>query len=96
MAELVIRAEARVDMLDIYARGVEEFGTATAKKYMQGMDSALSRLSEFPLIGPIYPGLRIPVRYLAFRSHHIFYDFDGSTVWIVRILHHALDAGRFV
>lgn len=94
MAEVIIRAEARADMLDIYTRGLEQFGQAVARRYMAGIDQALARLADHPLIGPAYPGLRQPVRYLAYRRHHIYYDFDGQTVWVVRILHHALDAGR--
>jgi plasmid stabilization system protein ParE len=54
------------------------------------------RLATFPESGAIYPGIRPQIRYLAYRRHHIFYDYDGETVWVVRILHHALDAGRLI
>ncbi|MEZ5891492.1 MAG: type II toxin-antitoxin system RelE/ParE family toxin [Xanthobacteraceae bacterium] len=96
MADLIVRAEARADLLDIYSQGVEHFGDEAAQNYMAGIDKAMDRLCEFPLIGPNYPGLRLNVRYLAYRRHHIFYDYDGETVWVVRILHHALDAGRLI
>jgi antitoxin ParD1/3/4 len=95
-SEIIAGAEARADMVDVYARGIDRFGPEAATAYIEGIDRALSRLAEFPLIGPAFPGLRMPVRYLAFRSHHIFYDFDGTTVWVVRILHHAQDAGRLI
>jgi toxin ParE1/3/4 len=94
MAEVIVRAEAEEDLLDIYAHGVEEFGVEAARKYMAGIDQALIRLGNHPLIGPSYPGLRSPIRYLNYRRHHIFYDYDGVTVWVVRILHHAIEAGR--
>lgn len=94
MAEVIIRAEARADMLDIYSHGLSQFGRASAAQYMAGIDQALARLADHPLIGPVYPGLRQPVRYLGYRSHHIYYEYDGGTVWVIRILHHAMDAAR--
>ena len=96
MAEVVFRAEAEEDLFEIYARGVSEFGVDVARKYANGIDQALARLADHPMIGPAYPGVRRAIRYLAFQRHHIFYDFDGTTVWIVRILHHAQDAGRLL
>ena len=83
-------------MVRMYAQGVASFGDVSAKQYMAELDRALDRLMAFPLSGPAYPGLRMPVRYLRFRSHQIFYDFDGETVRVLRILHHAMDAGRHI
>ncbi len=94
MADLQLSPAAVADVTDIYRTGADAFGSDVADKYHHGLQAALARLADHPLIGPTYPGLRQPVRYLAYRSHHIYYDFDGTTVWVVRILHHALDAGR--
>ena len=87
MADVVVRAEARADMVAIYANGVAQFGEDAARSYMRGIDQALSRLVGHPLIGPAYPGLRSSIRYLACRRHHIFYDFDGTTVWVLSLIH---------
>ena len=91
MVEVIIRALARADLLDIYARGIEQFGMDMADSYVDGIDAALSRLGDHPEIGPIYPGLRPPIRFLTYRRHLVLYDYDGTTVWIARILHHARD-----
>ena len=91
MAEVIIRAEARADLLDIYAQGIQQFGTDVASAYMDGIDQTFARLADHPEIGPVYPGLKPPVRFLTHRNHHILYDYDGSTVRIARILHHAMD-----
>jgi toxin ParE1/3/4 len=96
MAELVVRAEATADIAGIYAQGADEYGTDVADRYLAGLQTAIERLATFPQSGPIYPGIRPAIRYLAYRRHHIFYDFDGSAVWIVRVLHHAQDAGRLL
>ena len=94
MADISLSPQAVADLADIYGRGAEEYGVDVADRYHKGLQAALARLADHPLIGPAYPGLRQPVRYLSYRRHHIYYDFDGTTVWVVRILHHALDAGR--
>lgn len=96
MAEIVVRPEASADIADIFAVSVARFGPDTARDYHAGLETAVSRLADFPQAGAVYPGIRPPIRYLGYRRHHIFYDFDGSTVWIVRILHHAQDAGRLI
>lgn len=91
MAEIVIRPEAVDDITYIHLHGAAEFGLPVADQYHDGLEAAIMRLADFPESGPVYPGLRPPIRFLTFRSHHIFYDYDGQTVWIVRILHHAQD-----
>jgi toxin ParE1/3/4 len=91
MVDVIVSAEARADVLDIYARGFDDFGEEVADAYIDGIEHALARLRSFPEIGPIYPGLRPPARFLAYRRHHILYDFDGTTVYVIRILHHAQD-----
>jgi toxin ParE1/3/4 len=96
MADVIVRAEARVDMLEIYTRSIEQFGTDVARDYMAGIDRALDRLADYPEMGAKYPGLRPPVRYLTYRRHNIHYDFDGATVWIVRIVHHARDVRQLM
>ena len=96
MVEVIVRAEAENDLLDIYARGIGEFGVDTARQYMVGIDHALVRLGDYPEIGAIFPGIRPQVRCLAYRRHHILYDFDGETVWVVRIIHHARDVRRLM
>jgi toxin ParE1/3/4 len=90
MAEIVVRPAASADIAGLYAFGVQQFGMDTADDYHAGLEAAIARLAEFPESGPLYPGLRPPIRFLTYRRHHIFYDYDGANVWIVRVLHHAM------
>jgi toxin ParE1/3/4 len=96
MAEIIVRSEATADIAGVYAHSIEQFGLPIADRYHDGLQEAVERLARFPQSGPVYPGIRPAIRYLAYRSHYIFYDFDGTTVWVVRILHHAQDAGRLL
>jgi len=96
MADIAFRKEASADLAGIQAQSVDQFGTDAARDYLNGLQAAIMRLADYPLMGTVYPGLRPPVRFVAFRRHHVLYDFDGTTVLIVRILHHAMDVhGRF-
>jgi plasmid stabilization system protein ParE len=96
MADVVVRPEASADIAGIYAQGANEFEIEVADRYHVGLQATIERLAAFPQSGPVYPGIRPAVRYLSYRRHHIFYDFDGTTVWVIRILHHAQDAGRLL
>ena len=91
MPEIKVRSRASRDIADVYAFSAEQFGLDVARDYQSGLLAAIIRLADFPELGSAYPGLRPPVRYLTYRRHHVFYDFDGTTVWIVRVLHHARD-----
>lgn len=96
MAELHVRPAASADLADIYAFSLERFGADSANAYHDGLQAAVQQLADYPLSGRIHPGLRPSVRSLNFRKHHIFYDYDGGTVWVVRILHQAVDVQRWI
>ena len=92
MVELNVSASARADLLDLHTQSTIRFGLDVADEYIDGIDVAFARLAEFPQSGPVFPGIRPPVRYLAYKRHHIIYDYTGDTVWVIRIIHHARDA----
>ena len=96
MADIDVSVEARADMLELHARSTIRFGLEVADNYIDGIDAALAQLAEFPESGPVYPGLRPPIRFLTYKRHHILYDYDGETVWIVRIIHHARDVRQLM
>ena len=78
-------------MLELHAQSTIRFGSDVADQYIDGIDAALAQIAEFPESGPVYHGLRPPIRFLTYRRHHILYDYDGETVSIIRIIHHARD-----
>lgn len=91
MADVDVSAEARADMLALHTQSTERFGLDVADKYIDGVNQSLARLAQFPLSGPVLPGIRPAARYLKYKQHHILYDFDGETIWVIRIIHHARD-----
>lgn len=91
MAEIAFRLEASADLANVFAQSLQQFGEQAAQTYLAGLQSAITRLADYPQLGTVYPGIRPLIRFLSYRNHHILYDYDGATVWVVRILHHAMD-----
>ncbi|MBL8656934.1 MAG: type II toxin-antitoxin system RelE/ParE family toxin [Altererythrobacter sp.] len=79
-------------MGEIFRFSIASFGRPTAVEYMLGLDEALARLGAYPEIGRIDRALEPPMHVFQYRSHRVFYQFDGATVSVVRILHHAMNA----
>jgi toxin ParE1/3/4 len=94
VADIVVSAEAERDLEDIEQYSFERFGDTVGADYMQGFGDVFTRLTEYPAIGEIVPGLRPPVRSVIHRSHRIVYDFDGYRVAVVRILHNAMNVAK--
>jgi toxin ParE1/3/4 len=49
---------------------------------------------EFPDIGAPHPTVNPPIRSLGCQQHRIFYEVEGDTILVVRILHKAMDVDR--
>lgn len=92
MAEVVLHQEANFDIEAIYRFSEARFGTPIADDYHDGLMEAVLRLEDFPELGREVAGILAPIRALSYRSHAIYYRFDGITVTVVRILHHAMNA----
>lgn len=92
MAEVRLRAAADADLSMILDYGIEAFGEAIGTDYVRTFQQAFDLLGRHPQAGALRLDIGPPVRCLHHRRHRIFYDLDGDTVWIVRILHHARDA----
>ena len=90
MRQLTILPDARDDLRAIEQYSIHEFGRTVADEYLNRIERALDRLLDYPESGPIYPGIRPPVRYLGVGSHHLFYDFDGQQITVSRVLHQAM------
>jgi toxin ParE1/3/4 len=92
MARVIVSPKARRDLDEIDRYRLAQFGGPIADEYMQGFRGAFQRLAEFPESGPVFSEVTPPIRRLTYRSHNLFYDFDGKTIVIVRVLHHAMNA----
>ena len=96
MAEVRLRTSADADLAAIFDYSVTTFGEAVAADYLRSFEQAFDLLRRHPLAGALRLEIDPPIRCLPHRSHRIFYDVEGETVWIVRVLHHAMDAEKWL
>jgi toxin ParE1/3/4 len=73
---------------------VTEFGAAQAIACLHALEGAFRRMLEFPDIGAPHPTVNPPIRSLGCQQHRIFYEVEGDTILVVRILHKAMDVDR--
>lgn len=92
MAEVRLRAAADADLAAILEYSVERFGEEAGEQYLRGFETSFDLLRRYPHAGSLRLDVEPPLRCLAHRSHRIFYDVEGDTVWVVRVLHQAMDA----
>jgi toxin ParE1/3/4 len=92
LADVAFRRGASADLDSIREFSIEQFGGDVARDYLDGLQEAVMRLARIPELGPIEPGIVPPIRALGYRSHRVYYEFDGQRVLVIRILHHAMNA----
>lgn len=96
MTTLKLRAEAVADLREIGRYGAAEHGLDAAAAYLQRIDDAMDMLKKFPQIGMACDELRDGLRSLPVRQHHIFYRYADGHISVVRVLHKARDAQRWL
>jgi plasmid stabilization system protein ParE len=94
VVEIEFSNAAETDLVAIDAYSAEQFGEEVAYHYMHGFDQAFAQLRDFPQTGRPMPELGNEIRCLVHRRHRIFYTFVDRHVFIVCIVHYAMDAGR--
>lgn len=94
MTRVELSRDADADLVGILEYGAEHFGWDRAEAYAEGFDDSFALLSAYPLIGALHDDIRPPIRSLHHRSHRIFYDIEGETIVVQRILHDSMDAKR--
>jgi toxin ParE1/3/4 len=85
---------AQADLDDIRDYSAERFGTARAIAYLDTIEQAFRRIVDFPEIGPAHGGSDRIVRSYPAEEHRIYYEHNAGRVFVLRVLHKAMDAGR--
>lgn len=88
--------QADQDIIDIYLRGVAEFGIDQAERYHQGMVSVFELLAENPRLARERPEFDPPVRLHPYQAHMIAYITRDDGILIIRILHRRQAWERFL
>jgi len=91
MVELRLTPEANADLEDITLYSLDQFGRATADRYLSAFESAFEILERYPESGAVYVGIEPDVRWTRCGSHRIFYRAEEDIVTVVRVLHFARD-----
>jgi len=87
--ELATRAEA--DIWKILAYTEKMWGEKQADEYAALLHKTLSNIEQNPKIGNEKPDLKNGIFCFGAGRHLIFYRIDGSTVYVLRVLHDSMD-----
>lgn len=87
---------ADADLDGILDHGIKAHGRDTAEAYLLAIQSALIRLCDYPELGVEHLDLTPHLRSFPVGEHRIFYRFDRREVFVVRVLHKAMDARRWL
>jgi len=85
---------AQQDIDDIFAYTLAQWGERQFGIYKSKIGKALATLLEKPTCSHENPehGLRM----FSVERHRIFYNIDGKTIFIVRVLHERMDPSLYI
>lgn len=89
-------ARASADLDSIYEYGASTHGIEAALVYVEFVQQRFRLLLDHPRSGRAEDEMVLGLRSLPSRSHRIYYQIDGDTILIQRILHQAADAKRWL
>jgi toxin ParE1/3/4 len=92
MPDYVLSNAADADLNDIYAYSYRAFGEAKADAYFLSLADCLQALAANPHIGRSADVLRPGLLCHRYARHRIYYMIKEPGVFIVRVLHEAMDA----
>ncbi len=84
---LIFTVRAEADLASIFEWTNAHFSEPQARLYVDGRESALERLLDFPDMGPRYAGAGGRYRVKRYGGHVAYYRREAHDVLIVRILH---------
>ena len=91
---LDLSRDADADLDDILEYGVKMFGLEVGRKYYFRFDETFRFLREFPEAGAVREELDGNPRSFGHERHRIFYDIEDERIFVLRVLHHAMDHRR--
>lgn len=63
--------------------------------YPDAIEAAFRLITDYPEIGGVHPKVAPPVRSYAVQRHRIFYAVEADVLLVQRVLHSAMDVGRW-
>ena len=87
---------AETDLAAIADYGVDNFGAERALAYINAIEGRCRELLLHPELGRAERELRPDIRSLSAGSHRIYYSVEGEVLMVRRVLHKAMDFGRWL
>lgn len=94
MADYVLSRKADADLDGVYVYTFETFGEAKADAYFMSLRDCLHTLAENPRMGRSAAFLHAGLLCHRHARHMIYYLIEDAGIFVVRILHDAMDAPR--
>ena len=94
MAKFHLSEKASYDLDDIADYTFETFGERQAGKYSNELLDIFALLAQRPHMGRAANDLAKGLRSYPFQAHIIYYKTEGNDLFVVRVLHHSMDAKR--
>lgn len=91
MSELVLTQRALEDIRGIEAFSVERWGQATADKYLDDIDAALSRLQQMPALLREEPEIVCGLRFYRVQKHYLVCDVIDDRIYVLTVMHCSMD-----
>ena len=88
---------AEEDLLNIFLKGIENFGIKKAQQYSLEIDKTFNLLAEYPDMGKLRDELFSGALSFSVGSHIVFYRKNTKTkqIEISRILHRRMDYEKY-
>lgn len=87
---------AALDLRDIHAHSVKQWGAETAQAYIDALYAAMARAAARPEIGLLRQHRAAPFLMIAARRHFIVYDEIPTGIVILCLMHQVRDAESLI
>ena len=93
---LIVSDEAYDDIIDISLFGIRTWGEQKAAQYVAELYENFGHITRFPQLGRVKEGIPGNVRALSHGQHVMYYDVQGDSIIILRVLHARMDATSYL
>ena len=94
MGKISYSEQAIADLEEIFGYTIETFGEAQAEKYKATLETGFHRIAGDPRLGRSIAGRTRTFSYYVCDRHTILYSREDGGIFVVRILHVAMDFFR--
>lgn len=88
---ILLTERALQDIRDIETYSIERWGAATARKYIDGIESALDRIVEKPDLVREEPQFAASLRFYRVQKHVLVCDVQDDAIYVLTVVHTSMD-----